>query len=144
MRTEAPIGEGLGCATIRPYDRGDFSDLAGLIKSIWPKQGLNPNRALKYIVAQNEGQIVGAILCDEIQSDMHLFNLVVRSEFRGQRIATRLIRAAEVRAAGVGLENLRLTAESDNLIGLYQGLGFVLTDRQERIMVKPLPCLSTN
>lgn len=144
MRTEAPTGEELDCITIRPYNRGDFSGAAELINSFWPSQVLNPNRALKYIVAENAGQVVGVLLCDEVHSDMRLFNLVVRSEFRRRKIATGLIRAAEVRAQFLGLENLRLHAESDDLIGFYQGLGFVLTDSQERIMVKPLACLSTN
>lgn len=142
MSAESPRSEELDRLAIRPYDRRDFSELAELIKGIWPNQTLKPNRALKYVVAENAGQIVGAILCDEIQMDMHLFNLAVRSEFRRKKVATRLICAAEIRAQGLGLENLRLIAESDHLIGFYQDLCFVLTDKEERIMVKPLAYLS--
>ncbi|KKR85908.1 MAG: hypothetical protein UU34_C0027G0008 [Candidatus Curtissbacteria bacterium GW2011_GWA1_41_11] len=143
MRTEAPIGSDPDVA-IRPYVRSDFTDLEALLKSIWPQQDLNPNRALKYVVAKNAGQIVGAILCDEVHRDMHLTNLAVRTEFRRRKIATSLIQAAETRAAGLGLENLRLIADNDDLVGFYQDLGFVLTDMETRTMVKALACLSTN
>ncbi len=142
MSQEAPRGEELSDVVIRQYRPEDRTELLSLLRESWPNYDPGIYRAKDYLIAENKGRIVGTVFCREVHTDMHLFDLIASESFRRQGIAAALIKAAEKRAAIQGLEHVRITADSDELVGYYERLGFKLSDAENRIMVKPIACLS--
>jgi predicted N-acetyltransferase YhbS len=141
MRTEAPRGEELDYVVVRQYKPTDRTKLISLLREKWPDYDPGVYCAANYLIAENNGRIVGTVFCLEVNRGMHLYDLVVYRSLRRQGIAAALIKTAEKQAVEIGMENLHITASGPGLVAYYKNLGFVQTSPPSgRIMVKPIVC----
>ena len=139
MGKETKRGEELGYV-IRPARLQDRAAISRLLAQTWPDYEFDPDRVLNYIVAQNSRNVVGAIYCSRILNALHIFDLVVRQDLRGQGIAAALISKAEELAREKGLDSIHITADiTDNdtrLVDYYTSLGFTLIKGTKNRLVK--------
>ncbi len=85
------------------------------------------------LVAEEEGEARGFILCRTVVGEAEVLTLAVRPAARRQGLAKALMLSALTLARTVGAEVMFLEVAADNAAGvaLYQGLGF------ERIGLRP-------
>jgi len=84
------------------------------------------NERAFYLVAKVGKSIVGYAGCWVIYDEVHITNVAVRPEYRGQRIATRLLESLEEEVAKLGGESLTLEVRVSNQTAqhLYRQRGF--------------------
>jgi len=78
---------------------------------------LNCNPGLSF-VAEQEGQIVGSVLCGTDGRRGYLQHLCVEDAFRGQGVASEMIRRVKARFSDLGIHHLRIFVLRDNPKGL--------------------------
>lgn len=96
-------------------------------------------------VAELEGEIVGAVRCQESAGTILLFKLAVAGDFRQQGIGGKLIETVFQYAKDQNIPQVKIEVmEEKGLIPYYESFGFVVTGKQfvrdhdEVIMVKDL------
>lgn len=90
----------------------------------------NLTRGSPHLIALSEGRVIG--WCDITQPNRSIYShcgvlgMGLLPEFRGQRIGTRLIRAALDEARRIGLHRVELTVRESNAraIALYKSMEF--------------------
>ncbi len=80
------------------------------------EQYLNRNPRLS-LVAEQEGRIVGSILCGTDGRRGYLQHLCVEDAFRGQGVASEMIRRVKSRFSDLGIHHLRIFVLRDNPAG---------------------------
>ena len=139
MSVEAPRGKELDYVVVRQYKPKDRTELITLLRENWPDYDLGIYRPANYLIAENDGHIVGAVFRQEFNKGMHLYDLVVSQSARRQGIAAALIKTVEEQAVEIGIESLHITASGPKLVSYYKKLGFKQASPPKgRLMVKPL------
>jgi ribosomal-protein-alanine N-acetyltransferase len=84
--------------------------------------------------------VVGFIGSRLVADELHVNNVAVRSEFRVQGIATRLLQTvlAQARGQGVSLAVLEVRAGNEAAQGLYERCGFAVTGRRRNYYNRPV------
>lgn len=106
------------------------------VRTIRPDVGSKESE--RVFVAKKGGKMVGAIFYRPQEDSAYLLNLVVKIDCRGQGVAQELIEFATDQANRDGFSKTVLKARNDQLVGFYQGLGFVLTDGFDRTLAKDI------
>ncbi len=85
------------------------------------------NVAARYLVAENEGEIVGFAGAWVILDESHITNIAVRSDYRGQGIGKRLTQELLQYLSNLGAAYATLEVRRTNAVAqsLYKGLGFL-------------------
>jgi len=118
--------EAIQIIKIREYQPSDYTAVkknlleAGIFDSVWDsKESLNieiKRNSDFILVAEIDGKVVGNVyLGNWWGHGSWIFHLVVRKEYRGKEIATRLMDEAEKRLKQKGVKEVALFVEVDNL-----------------------------
>lgn len=110
---------------IRNYKSTDYKELAenlkeaGLFDEIWDSEenvsGMIKSNPESVLVAEKDGKVVGSVfLVNQGPKLLYLFRLVVKKEYRGKGIATKLIEKAEGIAKKNGARELGMYVDSSN------------------------------
>ena len=99
-----------------------------------------PANSVYYLVAEQEGQLVGYLMAERWGERAYLSRIGVLPEKQGQGIGTQLMRAALALMQQDGLCQVLLNTQEDNFRSraLYEGLGFVPTGQPEIFWSKEL------
>lgn len=110
-----------------PWSPQDFRDL------------LNRDYCM-YLVAVVDGQIAGCAGLTNICNEGNIDNVVIAEEFRGQGIATRLLRQllSEGEAKGIEAFTLEVRVSNAPAIHVYEKLGFVSEGIRPRFYERPV------
>lgn len=127
---------------VRPYVAADRPALEALWSAVFPddppwnapaamidqKLAVQPDLLL---VAEQDGQLVGAVIAGFDGVRGWVYHLAVAPEVRRRGIATRLIRAAEAGLRGLGClkVNLQVRESRREVVEFYRTLGFVVEER---------------
>lgn len=126
---------------IRPATSGDLAEIAALEDVLhtykvdpsrqWQHFENNPDRAV--LLATIQGKVAGMVKVNTIYKlskvMVMLDELVVHDDYRGQRIGTKLMQAAEEWAWEHGADLIDFTSrESHNALGFYEKLGYEKRD----------------
>lgn len=89
-------------------------------------QEITENEFAHYIVAQENGMIVGYAGLWKIQDEGHITNIAVHPEFRGIKIGKMLMGELINLARSLGINSMTLEVRRSNTIArnLYEGYGF--------------------
>lgn len=125
---------------IRAFQTDDQS----AVVSLWQRCGLivpwnDPNRDIErklamqadlFFVAVDAGRIIGTAMGGYDGHRGSLYYLAVDPDFRGQRMAARLVEQVEERLTAMGCPKLNIMVRSSNLkvIGFYEKLGYAMDD----------------
>ena len=119
--------------TVRPMTKRDIARVYEIevqsFRSPWSKLSLLGelhNSVARYLVAEEEGRIVGYggmwVLFDEA----HITNIAIAPESRGQHLGRYLLYGMMVKALGYGAERMTLEVRETNQVAqsLYYSFGF--------------------
>ena len=120
-------------ASIRPMDRHDIPAVATLEQEVYDSpwsvrvfydELAQENR--RYLVAENDGEVVGYGGLLTVESDAHITTLAVAPHARGRRLGTRLMMALVAAAIESGADHITLEVRMSNQDAqrLYQRFGF--------------------
>jgi ribosomal-protein-alanine N-acetyltransferase len=118
---------------LRPMAGGDLAEVLALERSVFPHpwtEGILRDelaaRGRIYLVAEEDGRIVGYGGMMLVVDEAHIINLAVARERRGDGIATRLVLDLIERALDAGAEHLTLEVRlsNDPARRLYSRFGF--------------------
>jgi len=101
---------------------GDFVDSE--FNKYAEKHGVVCNYTDFCFVAHEGEKIAGIIIGHSYYREFHITDLIVREEFRGQDIGTRLVRSVEEECAKKGFENINLSTYAFQAPEFYKKLGF--------------------
>ena len=106
----------------RPWSRESF------------RQELERNVAARYLVAEEDGQVIGYAGAWVILDESHITNIAVAEPFRGQGTGKRLTRALLQYLSKLGACYATLEVRVGNVRAqnLYKGLGFVSVGKRKR------------
>ena len=98
----------------KPWKRQDF------VKE------MTQNACARYLVAEENGEIVGFAGAWMVLDEAHVTNIAVREDWRGRGVGRRLTAALMQYAANLGVKYMTLEVRRSNLRAqtLYQSLGF--------------------
>ena len=106
----------------RPWSRESF------------RQELTRNAAARYLVAEQDGEILGYAGAWVILDESHITNIAVREDARGRGIGRKL--TAELLQVlsnlGAGYATLEVRISNDRAQRLYKSLGFVSVGKRKR------------
>lgn len=88
------------------------------------KHGITVNYQEFCFLAKDGEKIVGVITGHSYYRDVHIGDLIVMEECRGQDVGTRLVRRVEEEFAGKGYENINLTTYAFQAPEFYKKLGY--------------------
>lgn len=97
----------------------------------WPLSAfefeMRDNPVARYVMAEEEGRLIGFAGAHMILDEGHITNVVVASSARGRGIGRALMMALMQYAANLGVRYLTLEVRASNApaIALYRSLGFV-------------------
>ena len=97
----------------------------------WPLSAfefeMRDNPVARYVMAEEEGRLIGFAGAHMILDEGHITNVVVASSARGKGIGRALMKALMQYAANLGVRYLTLEVRASNApaIALYRSLGFV-------------------
>ena len=118
---------------LRPMTGDDVEAVLGMERSIfpdpWPEVFFRDELAAprrSYLVAEEDGEVVGYGGVMLVEEDAHITNLAVAEPFRGRGVATRLFLALAAGALDDGAEHFTLEVRIGNLEArrLYSRFGF--------------------
>jgi ribosomal-protein-alanine N-acetyltransferase len=94
---------------------------------------ITQNRVARCFVARVDGRIAGYLCLWEIGHEIHITNLAVHPNRRGQGLARALLQAMldDGRARGVTLAFLEVRPTNLEALGLYESLGFAVIGRRK-------------
>ena len=94
---------------------------------------ITQNRVARCFVARADGRIAGYLCLWEIGHEIHITNLAVHPNRRGQGLARALLQAMldDGRARGVTLAFLEVRPTNVEALGLYESLGFAVIGRRK-------------
>ncbi|MCE4051941.1 MULTISPECIES: ribosomal protein S18-alanine N-acetyltransferase [Bacillaceae] len=115
----------------------------------WSKEAffneLTKNRFAKYIVIEHGEQLVGYIGAWIVIDEVHITNIAILPDFRGQKLGEKLLRAMMEEAKKQEAKSMTLEVRVTNIVAqnLYKKLGFqsgairknYYTDNQEDALV---------
>lgn len=97
-------------------------------KSPWSmdsiKEDITGNERAVYVVAEEDGRIVGFCAMHTIFDEGHIMNVAVLPEYRGRRIAERLLKTMFGLSPGTAHYTLEVRVSNAPAIKLYDRLGF--------------------
>lgn len=117
----------------RKATKNDIDDIyyveTHCFRTPWSKDSIrddiNENDRALYVVATDNGRIIGFCAMHTVLDEGHIMNLAVLEEFRGQRIGEKLLKKAfEFVPAEVTCYTLEVRASNASAIKLYTRLGF--------------------
>ncbi|HEY6343393.1 MAG TPA: ribosomal protein S18-alanine N-acetyltransferase [Bryobacteraceae bacterium] len=121
--------------TVRRFEDRDMADVLGIERASFLNDAWSREYFEKYIgespalflVAEAAGRVVGYIIGAVTRYGGEIGSLAVLPPYRGQHIATKLLRIMMRRLEQRGVSAARLTVRKDNkeAIDLYKKLGFV-------------------
>lgn len=93
-----------------------------------------------YLVAEKDGEIVGCCGVTNICGDGDINNVVVAQEYRGQGIASAMLKEMLLQGEAFGIENFTLEVRVSNApaIHVYEKLGFVSEGIRPRFYERPV------
>lgn len=95
-----------------------------------PTADLDERLVSRFLVAQREGRLVGAVACEPVAADCGLLrSLVVAPDFQGRGLGERLVAEIEAAAREQGIRTLYLLTETAE--GFFLSLGYLRTDRKQ-------------
>ncbi|MGI6689510.1 MAG: ribosomal protein S18-alanine N-acetyltransferase [Christensenellales bacterium] len=106
--------------------------------SPWPRSSfmyeVTENPVARYLVAEEEGQVIGFAGVHLVLDEGQITNIAVRAPHRGRGIGRRLVSALMQYAANLGARYLTLEVRQSNqtAIGLYESLGFICVFTRQR------------
>ena len=118
---------------IRRMEEKDLMQVAGIeaasISPPWSEKGFRDAIALQhtiFLVAENEGEIVGYCGCYQSLEEAEITNVAVRTDLRGHGIARKLLeRLMEIgKEQGAFAFTLEVRVSNLPAIHLYESLGF--------------------
>lgn len=143
--------EHLGPIAIRLYGARDYSEIQEILEGDPNPTGfkLDPAERLiaqvaerpdSILVAEKDGKVVGTVFTSQLSKKAAIYNLGVKTGYRGQGIGTTLILAAEERLRKLGATVLHIEAQGGDpkLLRLYQSLSFRQERQNGKRLVKPL------
>ena len=88
---------------------------------------MTTNKCARYIVAEEDGKILGYAGAWLVFDEGHITNIAVDEAARGRGIGTMVTRALMQYAANMGVQYMTLEVRKSNLVaqGLYKKLGFI-------------------
>jgi len=106
---------------------------------------LTQNRFAKYIVIEYGEQLVGYIGAWVVIDEVHITNIAILPDFRGQKLGEKLLKTMMEEVKQLGAKSMTLEVRMTNLVAqnLYKKLGFqsgairknYYTDNQEDALV---------
>ena len=95
---------------------------------------MSQNVCARYLVAQDQGRIIGFAGAWIVLDEAHVTNIAVMREYRGQGIGKRLTAALMQYAANLGVAYATLEVRRSNLVAqnLYKNLGFIYVGTRKR------------
>ena len=92
------------------------------------------NPVARYLVAEQDGKIIGYAGAWVILDESHITNIAVDEPFRGRGVGTEVTRALMQYAANLGVQYLTLEVRRSNLVAqkMYQSLGFLKLGLRKR------------
>ena len=112
--------------SIDPYEEalGDWIDRS--FDSFAEQHGLSCHYTPFAFAAKQNGTVIGVVKGHSFYREVHIGELIVAQENRGQGIGTKLLVAAEAHFQGRGFDNLNLTTCRFQALEFYQKNGFTL------------------
>ena len=112
--------------SVDPYDEalGEWIDRA--FDGFAEQNGLVCHYAPFAFAAKRDGKAVGVVKGYSFYREVHVGELIVDGNFRGQGIGTRLLAAVEAHFQGRGFDNINLTTYRFQAPAFYQKNGFTL------------------
>ncbi len=106
----------------KPWSREDF------VKE------MTVNKCARYIVAEDEGDVVGFAGISIVLDEGHMTNIAVNKNLRGRGIGSALMDALLRYSANLGVAYVTLEVRKSNLIAqsLYRSLGFISVGARKR------------
>jgi ribosomal-protein-alanine N-acetyltransferase len=97
-------------------------------------------RAVSFVVAELDGQIVGYQWCEIYRKHAHLARLAVHPGYQGRGIGAQLLYQAIIDTLSRGINLITLNTQEDNLRShaLYERFGFVRTEQRMPVLCKEL------
>lgn len=92
------------------------------------------NNDKEFIVALQNGLIIGHVFIDYNKTNSHMKSLIVRENLRGKGIGSEIIKEVERRARNRGLIKIQISVNPDNnphALRLYERLGYIQTDKEK-------------
>ena len=127
--------------TIRRAKQEDASEVLALASKNFPQSRIEIKDQDLVLVAQEKGRIIGFIHFCKRKDNLILQAVVVREDFRGRGIGTKLIEMA-MQESGIKDKKILLKVESRNIeaINLYQKSGFNLKNFGKNYTLEKKPC----
>ena len=131
---------------IRTMESKDIKDIAELEKVCfsdpWSENSIASeleNRLSYWLVAEEDGRVVGYVGSQSVLDGADVMNLAVSPEFRRQGIGEALVKAlvAHLQQKGIIALMLEVRVSNTPAIALYQSLGFVQVGRRPRYYHNP-------
>ena len=120
---------------IRRMRLEDCPQVHGIEEQVFPtpwslrdfEKEMTVNRCARYLVAEEDGRIVGFAGAWMILEESHMTNIAVLPEYRGRGIGRRLMEALMQYASNLGVSYMTLEVRAGNkkAQALYTSLGFI-------------------
>lgn len=112
--------------SVDPYEKtlGDWIDRS--FDELAEQNGLECRYTPFAFAARQDGAVIGVVKGHSFYREVHIGELIVAQENRGQGIGTKLLVAAEAHFQGRGFDNLNLTTYRFQAPEFYQKNGFTL------------------
>jgi ribosomal-protein-alanine N-acetyltransferase len=128
-----------------------LNDLSAILKldslafdQLWRKSAGNFSealaRAVSFVVAELDGQIVGYEWCEIYRQHAHLARLAVLPDYQGRGIGAQLLYQAIIDTLSRGVNLITLNTQEHNYRShtLYERFGFVKTEQRMPVLCKEL------
>ncbi len=127
---------------IRRMRLGDCPAVHAIEEKVFPtpwtlrdfEREMTVNRCARYLVAEEDGQVIGFAGAWMILDESHMTNIAVLEEYRGRGIGRRLMEALLRYASDLGAccMTLEVRAGNETAQALYRSLGFMKVSVRKR------------